>query len=222
MSDTRRINSWLLLGLLTVVGVGAAVIGIVQSPKTAPLYACTGSQKGPTCSGAVANTLAAPNYTEVLTESTARGKQTDYLVYQAPDRLGGYVQSGNKRRYVVVIGKYEYQTLAVAANASTNHLTFYRQQISGGAKNLDPVRGYLPYVYQSKNITQAGDTYSFSLTKGGQTGSFTYTVTGQYVSEFTLTVSSGSVRLDISQVGSSPPVSLPAGAKVVGVPTGLG
>ena len=69
------------------------MLGVAQSPNNVPLQE------------AVDNTLAAPNYSEVLTESTPQGKQTDYLVYQAPDRLGGYIQSGTKRTYVYVIGK---------------------------------------------------------------------------------------------------------------------
>ncbi len=206
MSNGRNLISWLLLGLLTVVGAGAAVLGVVQSPKSASLQQ------------AVTNTLGAANYSEVLNEVTPQGKQTDYLTYQAPDRLGGYIQSGTKRTYVYVIGNYEYQSLTVAPGASTDHLTFYRQA-SQGAQALDPAHGYLPYAKQAKDVTQSGDTYSFSLSEttaqGKQTGKFTYTVTGSYVSQFTLTVSTSSVNLVISQVGTSPPVTLPAGAKVV-------
>ena len=206
MSDLRQTISWLLLVMVAIVGGGAAVLGISQAPKNVPLQE------------AVDNTLAAPNYSQVVTESTAQGKQTDYLVYQAPDRLGGYVQSGNKRTYVYVIGTEEYQSLTVAANASTKHLTFYKQQ-SQGAAALDPAHNYLHYTTQAKHVTQSGNNYSFTLTQSGQTGTFTYTVSGQYVSEFTLRVKSASVHLVISQIGSSPPVALPAGAKVVGVPT---
>jgi hypothetical protein len=204
MSDTRNLTSWLLLGLLTAVGAGAAVLGVAQSPTTAPLQQ------------AVTNTLSASNYSEVVTEKTSRGTQTDYLVYQAPDRLGGYIQSGNKRTYVVAIGTFVYQSLTVTSNASTAHLTFYRQQ-SQGARLLDPAYTYLQYAKQGKNITRSGDTYSFSLTNSSkQTGAFSYTVTGQYISEMSLVVGTSSVRLDISLVGSSPAVTLPAGAKVVG------
>ncbi len=206
MRNGRNLTSWLLLGLLTVVGVGAAVLGVVQSPKSASLQQ------------AVTNTLGAANYSEVLNEVTPQGKQTDYLTYQAPDRLGGYIQSGNKRTYVYVIGNYEYQSLTVAPGASTSHLTFYRQA-SQGAQALDPAHGYLPYAKQAKDVTKSGDTYSFTLSEttaqGKQTGTFTYTVTGSYVSQFTLSVSTSSVNLVISQVGTSPPVKLPAGAKVV-------
>jgi hypothetical protein len=42
----------------------------------------------------------------------------------------------------------------------------------------------------------------------------TYTVSGQYVSEFSAKVPGASIQLFISQVGSAPPVALPAGAKV--------
>jgi len=206
MSNGRNLTSWLLLGLLTVVGLGAAVLGVAQAPKNAPLQQ------------AWKNTLAARNYSEVLSESTPQGQQTDYLVYQAPDRLGGYIESGAKRTYVYVIGKWEYQSLTVANGASTSHLVFYRQP-SQGAKALDPAHGYLPYARQAKDVQQSGDTYSFTLTEtttqGSATGAFGFTVSGPYVSEFTLKVQSSSVQLVISQVGSSPPVQLPSGARVV-------
>jgi hypothetical protein len=209
MNSGRHLTAWLLLGLLTVVGVGGAVLGIAQSPKGASLDA------------AVANTLAAPNYTEVLTEDTQEGKQTDYLVYQAPDRLGGYIVSGSKqtRTYVYVIGTLEYQSLTVPLHGSTAHLSFYKETSQGDVQSLDPAHGYLPFALQGKNIEQSGNTYSFSLTehtsKGAETGHFTYTVSGQYISEFTLNLDGASVQLIISQVGTSPPVALPAGSKLI-------
>jgi hypothetical protein len=205
MTGFRYWIAWLLLGVLVVVGAGAAVLGVAQSPKNTPLLR------------AVTNTLSARNYSEVLEERTNQGKQTDYLVFQAPDRLGGYIQSGKLRTYVYVIGSTEYQSLTVPAGTPTRRLTFYRQA-SQGATALDPAHGYLPYATQAKRPTHSGDTYSFTLTKQGQTGTFTYTVTGSYVSQFTLTVPNASVRLDISDVGTSPPVALPAGAKVVSAP----
>lgn len=215
----RHLTSWLLLGLLTVVALGAAVLGVAQAPKNAPLINCASPQQPvQLCTGAVPNTLGAANYSEVLNENTPQGKQTDYLVYQAPDRLGGYIQSGTKRTYVYVIGKWEYQSLTVAAGAPTGHLTFYRQA-SQGAKALDPAHGYLPYAKQAKDVTHTGDTYTFTLsettTQGKQSGNFAFTVSGPYVSEFNLTVASSSVQLIISLVGSSPPVKLPDGAKVI-------
>jgi hypothetical protein len=206
MSSGRNLISWLLLGLLTVLALGGAVLGIVQAPKNVPLHQ------------AVHQTLAAANYSEVLSEDTPQGKQTDYLVYQAPDRLGGYIQSGSKRTYVFVIGTVEYQSLTVANSASTTHLILYRQT-SQGAQALDPAHGYLPYAKQAKDVQHSGDIYSFTLaettSEGKQSGKFAYTVSGPYVSEFNLNVASSSVQLIISQVGSSPPVRVPAGAKVV-------
>jgi hypothetical protein len=167
----------------------------------------------------VANTLKASSYSQVLTESTAQGKQTDYLVYQGPDRLGGYVQSGKKRTYVYVIGTTEYQSLTVTSTTPTKHLVFYKQQ-SQGAQALDPVHNYLHYAAQAKHVTKSGSTYSFTLSQQGQLGKFTFTVSGNYISELTLTVKNASVQLIVSQVGSSPPVALPAGAKVEGLPAG--
>ncbi len=171
MSNGRNLTSWLLLGLLTVVALGAAVLGIAQSPKNAPLTRASPSNR-PQCTGGDQHP-GASNYSEVLNEVTPQGKQTDYLVYQAPDRLGGYIQSGNRRTYVYVIGKWEYQSLTVAVGASTDHLTFYRQA-SQGAQALDPAHGYLPYAKQAKNITKSGDTYTFTLSEttaqGKQTG----------------------------------------------------
>jgi hypothetical protein len=209
MSNGRHLTAWLLLGLLTVVGVGGAVLGVAQSPKTASLDA------------AVANTLAAPNYTEVLTEVTPEGNQTDYLVYQAPDRLGGYIESGSKRThtYVYIIGPLEYQSVTVSSSASTAHLSFYKQASPGGAKQSDPVQRYLTYAIP-KNVKQSGNTYTYRIsertTQGGtETGTLAYTVSGQYISEFSLSLPQGSVKLIVSQVGTSPPVALPSGAKLI-------
>jgi len=162
---------------------------------------------------AVTNTLSAPNYTEVLSQSSSQGKQTDYLKYQAPDRLGGYIQSGSKRTYVYVIGSTEYQSQAVPNGTSIKQVTF-QSQSSQGVTALDPAHSYLPNVTQTKHVTRSGNTYSFTLSNQGQTGTFTYTVNGQYVSTFNLKVSSASVQMSISAIGTSPPVALPAGANV--------
>jgi hypothetical protein len=220
MNDLRGTISWLLLGLLGVVGAGGAVIGLTQAPNNAPLIVCTSpTQPIQKCTGAVPNTLNAPNYSEVVTESTAQGTQTDYLTFQAPDKLGGYVENGSKRTYVYVIGSVEYQSLTVSANASTNHLVFYKQA-SQGAATIDPVHNYLHYAETAPHITtSAGGTSTFTLSQDGETGTFVYTVSGPYVSEFNLSVKAASVHLVISQVGTSPRVALPAGAKVVKAPT---
>lgn len=207
MSDLRPTISWLLLALVGVVGAGAAVLGVSQAPSNVPL------------ARAVANTLAARNYSQVLTESTPQGKQADYLVYQAPDRLGGYVQSGTKRTYVYVIGANEYQSLTVTPNTPTKSLVFYRQA-SQGAQALDPVRNYVHYATEAKHVTQSGSDYSFSLTQQGQVGKFVMTVSGKYIAQVQLTVQGASIQLLVSQVGSSPPVALPAGAKIVAAPSG--
>jgi hypothetical protein len=198
----------LLLGLLLVDQQGSGPGGS-QAPSNVPLPM------------AVANTLAARNYSQVLTESTPQGKQTDYVVYQAPDRLGGYVQSGTKRTYVYVIGTNEYQSQTVSPNTPTNSLVFYRQA-NQGAKALDPVRNYVHYATQAKHVTQSGRSYSFSLTQQGQVGKFVMTVSGKFVSRVLLTVRGASIQLVVSQVGTSPPVALPAGAKVVAAPSGAG
>jgi hypothetical protein len=220
MNDLRGTISWLLLGLLGVVGAGGAVLGITQAPNNAPLIVCTSpSQPIQKCTGAVPNTLNARNYSEVVTESTGQGTQTDYLTFQSPDTLGGYVvENGSKRTYVYVIGSVEYQSLTVSANASTKHLVFYRQA-SQGATLIDPVHNYLRYVKSAKLVSSSGGTSTYTLSQDGETGTFVYTVSGQYVSEFNLSVKTASVHLVISQVGTSPPVALPAGAKVVKAPT---
>jgi hypothetical protein len=211
MNGSRNMLAWLLVALVAAAGAGGAVIGVVQSPTNAPLVT------------AVTNTLSARNYTQVLVENTSRGSQTDNLVFQSPDRLGGYIQSGNRRTYVYVIGSTQYQSVTVLAGTPLSRLVFVRQP-SQGAVALDPAHGYLPYATQVKHPSLSGDTYSFSLTSQGQTGLFSYTVTGDFVSQFTLTVPSqhATVRLNISDVGTSPAVHLPARARVVTAPSGSG
>jgi hypothetical protein len=212
MSNPRQMIAWLLLVLVVVVAGGAAALGVSQAPSNVPL------------TQAVDNTLAAPNYSEVVTESTAQGKQTDYLTYQAPDRLGGYIQSGSRRTYVYVIGDVEYQSLTVSASAGDKHLTLYKQP-SEGAATLDPAHNYLRYASLAKNPKLSGATTTFTVTQSGQVGTFKFTVAGSYVSSVSLTVKTASVSLVISQVGSSPPVALPAGARILTAPpsgTGAG
>jgi len=201
MSNRRNLTAYLLLGVLSIVGLGAAVLGIVQEPNNVSL------------GDAVTNTLSAANYSEVLTENTAQGQQSDYLTFQSPDRLGGYIQSGDKRTYVVVIGNVEYQSVTVSADAPTSSLKYYRQA-SQGAIALDPAHGYLPYAKQAKNPSGSAGTYTFTLTRQGQTGTFTYTVSGKYISSFNLVVKSNTVDLTISQVGTSPPVVAPPASQI--------
>jgi hypothetical protein len=218
MSESRHLTAWLLLGLLAVVGAGAAVLGVAQSPKDAALLPAVTNTVGNTKT----HTSGAANYSEIFSEVATQGKESESLVFQAPDRLGGYQESGNKRTYVYIIGKVAYESLTVAAKASTAHLTFYRQPLPAGesAKSFDPAHIYLPYARQvnADTVQNDGSTHSFNLTKSGQTGHFVYTVSGSYVSEFTLKVGTESVALSISKVGTSPPVALPAGAKVVAAP----
>jgi len=206
MSNLRQLIAWLLLAMVAVVGAGAAALGVAQAPDNVAL------------SKAVVNTLGASNYSEVVSESTPQGTQSDYLVFQAPENLGGYIQSGSKRTYVYVIGTKEYQSITVTATTPTKHLVFYEQP-SQGAVALDPAHNYIRYAQQAKNPKQSGSTYTFSLTQGGQVGTFVFTVSGKYVSEMTLSVKTASVQLAISKVGTSPPVALPVGAKVVAAPT---
>jgi hypothetical protein len=201
MSDSRRTLGWLLLVMLVVVMGGAAALGVSQSPSNVPLPQ------------AVQNTLRAPNYSEVISENTAEGSQTDYLTYRAPHLLGGYIESGGRRTYVYVIGNEEYQSLTVAASSGDKHLVFYKQSTEGPAA-LDPARNYLKYASLAKNATHSGSTTKFTLTQSGQTGTFVFTVSGSYVSSMSLTVKSSAVKLVISQVGNAPPVALPPGSRI--------
>jgi len=205
MNDPRRTISWLLLGLVGAVGLGGAILGIALNPKTASL------------AKAKANTLTASSYTEVVTQKTLQGSQTDYLVWQAPDRLGGYIESGTRRTYVYVIGSYEYQSVTVSGSSS-GRLVFYRQP-SQGAAALDPTPDYLAYIDRAKDISKSGTTYSFTVHQGSVAGKFTVVVSGSYVASLDLSVQRQSVGLVLSQIDSSPPVRLPANSRVVGLPT---
>jgi hypothetical protein len=195
--------------LALIVVSGLAIAACSSSGTTAT----TSAPPSGSLQQAVTKTLAAPSYTEVLSQSTPQGKQTDYLKYQAPDRLGGYIQSGSKRTYVYVIGSTEYESQAVPNGTSISQVAF-QSQASQGVTALDPAHSYLPNANQSKHPTLSGNTYSFTLSNQGQTGVFTYTVNGQYVSTFTLKVSTASVRVDISAIGTSAPVALPSGVKI--------
>jgi hypothetical protein len=184
------------------------VLGVVQAPKHNGL------------TQAVDDTLAASNYTQDVTETASKGSESEHVVFQAPDRLGGYVQSGGKRQYVYIIGNREYETVAVAASTPTDQLVFGEQATgtANAAVSANPASGFLPDFKTAKHIVQHGDLYTFTLSQPGQVGLFQVTLAGQFVSDFSVTVTSGHQRqhlhLVISSIDSSPSVQLPAGAKV--------
>jgi len=195
----RKYLAFVLLGILTLVGAGFAFLGATQSSSPAPL------------GRAVRSTLKAPNYTEYLVENTPQGTEHVSLVFQAPDRLGGWLITAKRKTYVYIIGNTEYVavTRSLSAPAPT---TFYRQQ-SQGAVAVDPAQSFLPN-YNKGTSTRNGAVTTVTLSQGGQTETLTYTVTGNYVSDFKAAVTGSSLDLAISNVGSSPPVELPKGFKI--------
>jgi hypothetical protein len=207
--DARQGLSWLLVAMVAAVTAGAAALGVSQAPTTASL------------TDAIHNTLKASGYNEVATEQMQQGagSETAYVTYQAPDRLGGYVEASGKRTYIYFIGQYEYRTLPLSPRASTRHLTLYRQAVPGGT-SADPAHTYLVLATQGTDQRQSGNTTTMTLNQAGQTVSLSYTVSGQYISQFKGSGQGASVELLISQVGNAPPVNLPAGARVVNVPNG--
>ena len=200
----RKYLSFILLGALTVVGLGAAVLGIVQS------------QSGTSLGQAVTITLKSPSYAELDVEKTPQGDQTANLVYQAPDRLGGWIQSAGKRTYLVIIGSTEYISLTRDAKLAGSPLIFYTQQ-SPGAQAVDPAHLYLPFYKQGPS-TRSGSVTTVTVTQNGQSVKLRFTVTGNYVSNFTANEPGGSIDLTISHVGSAPAVNLPKGSRIVAAP----
>ena len=89
---------------------------------------------------------------------------------------------------------------------------------------FDPAHSYLRAVRRPRQERdQVGEHLHLhadpDLIAGKVTGTFAYTVAGPYVSQFNLAVQGSSVQLVITDVGSSPPVDLPAGAKIVATST---
>jgi hypothetical protein len=200
----RKYLSFVLLGALTLVGLGAAALGVVQS------------QSGTSLGQAVTVTLKAPSYSEHLVEKTPQGDQTASLVYQAPDRLGGWIQSAGRRTYLVIIGSTEYISLTRSAKTTSTPLVFYSQQTLG-AQAVDPAHTYLPF-YDKGPSTRSGSVTTVTVTQSGQSVKLIYTVTGNYVSNFKAVEQGGSINLSISDLGSAPEVALPTGARIVAAP----
>jgi hypothetical protein len=205
--DARQGLSWLLVAMVAAVTAGAAALGVEQAPTTSQL------------SDAIANTLGSSGYNEVATEQTPQGSETAYVTYEAPDRLGGFVESAGRRTYIYFVGRFEYQSVTVNKGASTKHLVFYRQAVPGGS-TADPAHTYLKLASQGTDQKQSGNTTTMSLNEAGQTVKLSYTVSGPYVAQFKGSGQGAIVDLVISQVGNAPPVKLPAGAKVLNVPNG--
>jgi len=196
--------SFLLLGILTVVGLGAAALGVVQG------------KSGTELSQAVTNTLKAPSFTEYLVEKTPQGDQTANLSYNAPDRLGGWLDSVGRRTYLVIIGTTEYISVTRPIKGAKGPIDFYKQQTEG-AKAVDPAHTYLMY-YDKGTSTKSGSVTTVTLSQGGETEKLIYTVTGNYVSNFKAVTPGGTINLAIANVGSAPKVALPKNAKFAASP----
>jgi len=204
----RKLIPFLLLGLLSVVGAAFALLGFVQGNSSTSLGT------------AVNNTLSASGYTENLAETTPQGNQIAEVVYQAPDKLGGWIQSAGRRTHLVIIGTTEYVSVSGSPTANVHNLVFYKQTTTG-AQAVDPAHTYLAYWDRGPSVTD-GNTTTVTLTQGGQTEKLIYTVDGKYVSSFRAVTPGGTIVLKISEVGTSPSVSLPSGATVKTKPaTGL-
>jgi hypothetical protein len=208
----RKYLAFALLGILTLVGGGFAVAGAVQSTSSTSL------------GQAVKNTLKAPNYTEDLTEKTPQGSQQANLVFQSPDRLGGWLSSSGRKTYLFIIGTKEF--IAVTRSASATPPTKFYTQRTTGAAAVDPAHTYLPYwkcnprpgaPQQVCPSTQNGSVTTVTLKQGGQTETLTYTVSGNYVSNFKAVTPGGTIELAISRVGTSPKVMLPKGYTITTV-----
>jgi hypothetical protein len=199
----RKFLAFILLGVLTLVGAGGAVLGAVQS------------QSATAIGQAVTNTLKASGYTEDLTEKTPQGNEQAHLVYQAPDRLGGWLVASGHKTFLFIIGSTEYIAVTGAATATTPK-TFFTQQ-SQGAVAVDPAQTYLHYCTK-KPATRDGSVTTVTLTQSGQTETLTCTVSGNYVSHFKAITPGGTIELAVSQVGSSPPVALPKDHKITLTP----
>ncbi|HEY5108206.1 MAG TPA: hypothetical protein VII96_01205 [Acidimicrobiales bacterium] len=202
MSDMRKYLAFVLMGILTLVGGGFAALGAVQS------------KSGTNLSQAVANTLKSSNYTEDLVEKTPQGNQKAHLVFQSPDRLGGWLLSSGRKTYLFIIGTKEF--IAVTRSATAAAPTKFFTQQTTGAVAVDPAHTYLPY-YNKGPSTRNGAVTTVTLSQGGQTETLTYTVTGNYVSNFKAVTPGGTIELAISEVGTSPKVELPKGYTITTV-----
>jgi hypothetical protein len=191
--------SFVLLAVVAVVGLGAAVLGVVQG------------KSGTALKQAVTNTLKAPSYTEYLVENTPQGDQTANINYHAPDRLGGSLESVGRRTYLVIIGSTEYISVTRPIKGAKGPIVFYKQETEG-AQAVDPAHTYLSYYNKGKS-SRSGSVTTVTLTQGGQTERLYYTVTGNYVSNFKAVTPGGTISLAITNVGSAPKVALPKNAR---------
>lgn len=216
----RKFSAFVLLGILTLVGIGGALLGATQSDSGVPLGT------------AVANTIGVPaknkpgaaNYSEYLSEQTPQGSQVASIVFQSPDRLSGWLLSSGKRTYLYIIGTTEYIAVTQSAKASSP-TTFYRQETTG-AQAVDPAHTYLVFwdcnpqpgaPTQPCPTSRNGSVTTVTLHQGGQTETLTFTVSGKYVSDFKAVTPGGTIGLTITKVGTSPPVALPKGYKITSV-----
>ncbi len=194
----RKYMAFVLLGILTVAGVGFAVLGVVQS------------KSGTDLGQAVSRTPWRPPTTP-STWCRRRPRATRRPIWSSrpPTGWAATLLASGHKTYLFIIGTTEYIAVTTTASAPVPTKLLHTEDDRGECPWTRPTRTCATTTRGPS--TRSGSVTTVTLTQGGQKETLTYTVTGNYVSEFHAATPDGAINLAISDVGTSPPVALPKG-----------
>ena len=186
----RKYLAFVLLGILTVVGVGAAALGVGPERRARPSLEPGGDQypQGPELHRVPGG------------EDAAGRPDGEPSLSRPPTASAAGLQSVGRQTYLFIIGSTEYISVTQPAKGAKGPTVFYT-----AGDHRGPGRGpgpHLPPYYDKGTSTRSGSVTTVTLTQGGQTEKLTYTVTGNYVSNFKAATPGGTINLAISDVGS--------------------
>jgi hypothetical protein len=239
MQAKRVLIPFCLLALLALLTVGAAALGLSQSPT---LYFPTVPSNDPHAQSsldlAVERTAAAASFTWRVPHSVGFGET---LIYNAPDEIHDYLGSSPATEAYGVGSIYYFRASdyyednapstswvkmidpAGYSDARTYAMKFLR--ILQQASSVNGGRGrFVAYDVESDYPIAAGDlgdVLVVTVSKGGYVASIRATVTGLYPGFSAHLVTTHS-EVEFHAVGSSPEIEIPAARTVRGQPPPCG
>jgi hypothetical protein len=238
MQAKRVLIPFCLLALLAVLTVGAAVLGLSQSPT---LYLPTVPSNDPHAQSAldlaVERTMAAPSFTWRVPHSVGFGET---LIYNAPDEIHDYLGSSPATESYGVGSTYYFRASDYYENNAPSTSWVKMIDPPGYSKARIYAMKFLRILQQASSVNggrgrfvaydvesdypisegDVGDVLVVTVSKG-YVASIRATVTGLYP-VFSAHLVTTYSEVDFRAVGSSPEIEIPAARRVHGQPPPCG
>lgn len=237
MQTANRASPHVMLGVLTLLSLGAIVLSLDTSPPNAQSQLRTAAANAAGASSFVLTDTVTSGPPSATATGTSTTRQEAFFAYQAPDKVEETVQAGNQVGNVLWVGKNAYERIgnskwfpipgASSATSSTGELA--------ASQLLLPLQA----LAGSTAVAKQGSTFTFSPAQEGvlldrlfgtqlPAGTTTYeaTVSGEFLSAARVTVLGATerrtVNLTLTRIEHGPALHAPAPSDISTTPLGSG